>query len=182
MCKTLARPYGGLRWVVGLCLAGFLTAALALAGGPPPPRHVTIEGRVVRVHDGDTITLSDAADQAHQIRLNGIDAPEVGQAFGKASKRYLSERLADRRVVAECHKTDRYGREVCLVFAGGSDVGLEQIQAGMAWYFRRYGNELPQERRKEYADVEAKARAERRGLWADKQPIPPWDWRRDNGR
>lgn len=79
--------------------------------------------------------------------------------------------------MAECHKTDRYGRKVCRVLVGGVDVGLEQIRAGLAWYFRRYGNELPPNRRQQYADGEAQAKDARRGLWADVAPVPPWEWR-----
>ena len=85
--------------------------------------------------------------------------------------------LANREAVAECIKTDRYGRQVCRVLVGGADAGLEQIQAGMAWYFRRYAKELPPDRREQYADMEAQAKGERRGLWADAEPTPPWDWR-----
>jgi endonuclease YncB( thermonuclease family) len=68
------------------------------------------------------------------------------------------------------------------VLVGGGDVGLAQIQAGMAWFFRRYANELPPERRREYADMEAQAQNEGRGLWADAQAVPPWEWRADHRR
>ena len=80
-------------------------------------------------------------------------------------------------VVAECGKTDRYGREVCRVLVGGVDAGLEQVRGGLAWFFRRYAKELPPDRRQPYADTEAEARADRRGLWADGEPVAPWDWR-----
>ncbi len=80
--------------------------------------------------------------------------------------------------MAECGKIDRYRREVCRVLVGGSDAGLEQIRAGMAWFFRRYAKELPPERRRQYTDMEAQAQAERRGLWADAEPVAPWEWRR----
>jgi endonuclease YncB( thermonuclease family) len=81
--------------VVLLCLAG----STAACGG-------TIEGRIVGVHDGDSITLLDAENRQHKIRLDGIDAPELGQPFGRAAKRHLANRMA----VAECSKTDRYRR------------------------------------------------------------------------
>ena len=60
---------------------------------------------------------------------------------------------------------------------GGADAGLEQVRAGLAWYFRRYAKELTPDRRQQYADAEAQAQAERRGLWADAEPVAPWDWR-----
>ena len=68
-------------------------------------------------------------------------------------------------------------REVCRVLVGGADAGLEQVRAGLAWFFRRYAKELPPDRRQQYADMEAQAKAEQRGLWADAEPVAPWDWR-----
>lgn len=88
-----------------LCLAGWATAE-------------TIEGRIVGVTDGDTITLLDVDSRQHKIRLDGIDAPESGQPFGRAAKQHLAELLANREAVAECSKTDRNRREVCRVLVG----------------------------------------------------------------
>jgi len=79
--------------------------------------------------------------------------------------------------VAKCSKIDRYGRRVCRVLVGGVDAGLEQVRAGLAWFFGRYAKELPPDRRQQYADMEAQAQAERRGLWADAAPVAPWEWR-----
>ena len=154
-----------------------LIAALCLVVTTTTASGHTIEGRIVGVHDGDTITLLDAAHRQHKIRLDGIDAPERGQPFGRASKQHLAELLANREAVAECSKTDRYGRKVCRVLVGVADAGLEQIRAGLAWFFRRYAKELPPDRREQYAEMETAAKAERRGLWADAEPTPPWDWR-----
>jgi endonuclease YncB( thermonuclease family) len=155
-----------IRLIVALCLVGSTTAS----------GH-TIEGRIVGVHDGDTITLLDADNRQHKIRLDGIDAPELGQPFGRASKQHLVALVANREAVAECGKADRYGREICRVLVRGADAGLAQLRAGMAWYFRRYAKELPPDRRQQYADMETQAQAERRGLWTDGEPVPPWDWR-----
>jgi endonuclease YncB( thermonuclease family) len=66
----------------------------------------TIEGRVVGVSDGDTITVLDVSKAQHKVRLAGIDAPEKGQAFGNASKESLSRLVFDRQVEARCHKKD----------------------------------------------------------------------------
>ena len=84
-----------------------------------------VEGRVVGVSDGDTITVLDDAKSQHKIRFAGIDAPEKGQAFGERSKQNLSALVFQKRVEARCHKKDRYGREVCAVFVSLRDVGLE---------------------------------------------------------
>lgn len=136
-----------------------------------------VEGRVVGIADGDTITLLDADRRLHKIRLDGIDAPEMGQPFGRASKQHLAKLLFNREAIAECSKTDRYGRDVCRVLVGGADTGLEQIRGGMAWYFRRYAKELQLDRREQYERTERTAESGRLGLWADAAPIPPWEWR-----
>ena len=145
-----------MRFTVALCLVGLVASTHA-------GTH-QIEGRIVGVTDGDTITLLDADHRQHKIRLDGIDAPESGQPFGRALKQHLAELVANREAVAACGKIDRYRREVCRVLVGGADAGLEQIRAGMAWYFRRYAKELPPDRRQQYAEMEAQAKEERRGL------------------
>jgi endonuclease YncB( thermonuclease family) len=123
-------------------------------------------------------SLLDADRRQHKIRLDGIDAPERGQPFGGASKRNLSDLALNQDALAECSKVDRYGREVCRVLADGVDICLEQLRAGMAWFFTRYAKDLPPDRREEYADAEAQAKGERRGLWSDAAPVAPWGWRR----
>ena len=137
----------------------------------------TIEGRIVGITDGDTVTLLDNDRRQHKVRLDGIDAPEKAQPFGNASKRHLSDLAFNRDAVAECSKTDRYGREVCRVLVGGVDVCLAQIQAGMGWHFKRYAKEQTRLHREQYAGAEVEARAERRGLWVDRAPVAPWEWR-----
>jgi len=79
-------------------------------------------------------------------------------------------------------KRDRYGRIVGFVIVGGLDVNLVQVKAGMAWFYRYYQKELSRENRKLYAKAEDQARSERRGLWQDKNPMPPWEWRRQRLR
>jgi endonuclease YncB( thermonuclease family) len=132
---------------------------------------------VVGVSDGDTITVLDQAKVQHKIRLNAIDAPEKGQAFGNASKESLSRLVFDKTVEARCHKRDRYAREVCKVIRGSTDVNLEQIRAGMGWWYREYAKEQSAEDQKSYAQAEDEARGRRVGLWKDAKPMPPWEWR-----
>jgi endonuclease YncB( thermonuclease family) len=132
----------------------------------------------VSVHDGDTITILDDSKGQHKIRLSGIDAPELGQPFGDASRQNLARYVFEREVVAQCPKRDRFGRSVCLVRVNGEDVNLAQLRDGMAWHFKRYQDEQPLEEREAYGQMEEWARAQRNGLWRDKQRIPPWDWRR----
>ncbi len=138
----------------------------------------TIEGRVVGVSDGDTITVLDSTKKQHKIRLQGIDAPEAKQAFGQASKQHLSNLVFNRQVVAECGKIDRYKRQVCVVMVNGQDANLAQVRAGIAWWYRAYANEQIPEHRAQYQAAEMDARKQRIGLWRDADPVPPWKWRR----
>jgi len=151
--------------------------AAALCAGAFQAWAEEVRGRVVGVSDGDTITVLDAAKRQHKVRLAGIDAPEKGQAFGNASKENLSKLVFDRQVTADCYKRDQYGREICRVFRGGTDIPLEQLRAGLAWHYARFANEQRPDERAAYVDAEASAKASRRGLWSDKAPQAPWEWR-----
>ncbi len=128
-------------------------------------------GRVVGVGDGDTLTVRTDGGRRVRVRLAGIDAPEHDQPYGVAATRSLAglalNRVVRVRVVAE----DDYGRTVGAVRSGGRDLDAEQVRRGMAWVYRRYARS-----RRLYA-LEAEAKQARRGLWADSNPIPPWDWR-----
>ena len=151
-----------------LCLS---PSFVAIAGGH------TIQGRIVGVHDGDSVTLLDATNRQYKVRLDGIDAPELGQTFGRASKASLSRLTFRREAIAKCGKVDRYRREVCSLHVAGTDAGLAQVEAGMAWYFRRYEKELTAERRQANEQAEKQARDNRKGLWIEVSPVAPWDWR-----
>lgn len=141
-----------------------------------------IEGRVVGISDGHTITVRDNAKAQHRIRLAGIDAPEKGQAFGDRSKQNLSALVFQKRVEAYCHKKDRSGREVCAVFVDLRDVALEQIRAGMAWHDKEYQHEQTTQDRLVYRDEEEAAKAGQVGLWRDANPVPPWQYRNSKNR
>jgi len=98
-------------------------------------------GRIVSIADGDTITLLDSGRRQHRIRIGGIDAPEKGQPFGQRSKEHVAELAFGKDAKADCYKVDRYGRDVCTVFVDGKDVGLAQLDAGLAWWYRKYAHE-----------------------------------------
>jgi endonuclease YncB( thermonuclease family) len=80
--------------------------------------------------------------------------------------------------VADCYKIDRYRRLVCTVYVAGKDVGLAQLDAGLAWWSRNYANEQSPQERLEYEIAEKKAYVDRIGLWQEKNPMPPWEWRK----
>lgn len=137
----------------------------------------TLTGRVVGIADGDTLTLLDATNTQHKIRLSGIDSPEKGQPFGQACKKSLSDLAYDRAVAIESSKLDRYGRVIGKVLVNGQDVNLEQVRRGCGWHYKKYQNEQILDDRLSYNSAEESARASRVGLWADNEPMPPWDWR-----
>jgi endonuclease YncB( thermonuclease family) len=138
-------------------------------------------GLVVRVADGDTITVIDADRVQHVVRLAGIDAPERGQPFSQVSRRHLSELVHGRQVAVHWSKIDRYGRLVGRVQVHGRDANLAQVEVGLAWWFRKYAHEQPAAERDSYAAAERDARAHALGLWRDAAPLAPWDHRRKLG-
>ena len=140
-----------------------------------------IQGEVVGLADGDTITVLDANRTQHKIRLAGIDAPEKRQPFGTRSKESLSAMVFRRQVSVEWKKTDRYGRIIGKVLVGDVDVCLEQVKHGMAWHYKTYEREQLPEDRRAYAAAEDQARRSRVGLWRDPSPVPPWDFRKRRG-
>ena len=133
----------------------------------------TIEGLVVSVADGDTITILDDTNTQHKIRLAGIDAPEKKQAFGNVSKKELSDLVYKKQVTVEFYKKDRYQRLVGKVLINDQDVNLEMVNIGLAWHYAKYQNEQSFEDRIEYAQAEADSRLLRRGLWLDKAQTAP---------
>jgi endonuclease YncB( thermonuclease family) len=138
----------------------------------------TLQGKVVSVADGDTVTVLDAQKTQHKIRLQGIDAPERGQAYGNKSKQSLNEMVQGKEVTVEYQKKDKYGRVVGKVLLNKIDVCLEQVKRGMAWHYKQYANEQLYDDQETYSLAEQQAKAELIGLWRDKQPVPPWEFRK----
>ena len=132
---------------------------------------------IVGVSDGDTLTArcdrtTDAAAQTLKVRLAEIDAPEKAQPFGARSKAHLASLCFGRAAQVRAQTVDRYGRTVARVWCDGVDANAEQVRVGLAWAYERY---LKDER---LLAVQTDAREAQRGLWADVQPVPPWEWRR----
>ena len=131
------------------------------------------KGEVVKISDGDTFTLLVNGKEQVKVRIDGIDAPEKGQAFGNRAKEYLSKLIWGESVIVQVSKTDRYGRSIGKVSTPKiTDVGLEMIKAGYAWQYRDYNND------QSYTAAENFARKNMRGLWQDKNPIRPQDFRK----
>lgn len=136
-----------------------------------------ISGKVIRVADGDTITVLDAQMQQHKVRLAGIDAPERRQAFGHRAQELLASLVASQQVDVETEKTDKYGRLVGKVLVHGRDINLAVVVAGLAWHYKTYESEQTPADRMLYASAELEARNQRKGLWIDPSPEAPWTWR-----
>lgn len=137
-----------------------------------------MQGKVVNVADGDTITVLDAQNTKHKIRLQGLDAPERAQPFGQKSMQSLHHLVHSKQVTIDFDKKDKYGRTVGKVLLNGTDICLEQIKAGMAWHYKQYQSEQSKEDRKIYADAEVAAQTQGVGLWKDKNPTSPWEYRK----
>ena len=131
-------------------------------------------GKVIGVADGDTITVL-RGKRPQKIRLYGIDTPEKGQPYGQTARKYLASLIAGSIVDIETVNTDRYGRTVGIVTDGNRDINQEMVKAGYAWVYRRYCDKPFCEY---WISLESEAKADKKGLWQEPDPVPPWEWRR----
>lgn len=142
----------------------------------------TIEGRVINVTDGDTLTILTADSKPLKVRLTGIDAPEKRQPYGDKSKEHLASLTHQKIVKVEYSGTDRYQRTLGKVFLEDIDINLEQILNGFAWHYKAYAKDQSIGDQNEYSGAEETARRNRRGLWQDERPQPPWEFRKGSSR
>ena len=135
----------------------------------------SLNGKVVKVSDGDTFTLLLENNSTVRIRLHGVDAPEMkgGQPYSRVSREYLSGMIAGKQVTVAVKDTDRYGRYIGVVSTTTiKDVNLKMIESGMAWHYSYYDNTPA------YIKAQKRARQDKKGLWKDKNPINPYQWRK----
>nr|WP_241392386.1 thermonuclease family protein [Serratia entomophila] len=140
-----------------------------------------IQGKVVRVLDGDTIEIKTLADSIPiyetpvRIRLLNIDAPEKKQPFGRWSTNQLKELIAGQLVTVTYTQKDRYGRVLGrVVTTNGIEANSYMVENGAAWVYDQYNTDssLPA--------LQRRAKEQKHGLWADSNPVPPWEWRHSN--
>lgn len=153
-------------------MKSLLLLALALSA------HATayeLVGKVIHVTDGDTVTLLDDAREQYKIRLYGIDAPERKQPYGAKSTDLLAGMVKGKTIRAVCANADRYGRNVCTLYDGMTDVNAEMVRQGGAWVYRKYYGKTGA-----YYALEDEARKAGRGLWhtSEYQAVEPWEWRK----
>lgn len=141
----------------------------------------TYEGKVTRVHDGDTVWVKDDKRNRHKIRMAYIDAPETNQRFGKESKDNLYKKAIDQRAEVVVYSVDNYNREVAKVVVKGEDLNLSQLQDGLAWHYCYHAaTDQPWEDYNKYQSSFKAAQDNKVGLWKDKNPTAPWDFRKND--
>lgn len=151
-----------------------VTPASSLPQAPSPSANKHL-WRVVGVYDGDTVTCLDENNQQQKVRLAEIDAPESGQDFGKVSREALAALVFGRTVEVTDQGRDRYGRWIANLSVDGIDVNRQMVATGNAWVYTAYSNDPAM------AEAQKQAQAARIGLWAQDNPVPPWDYRK-NGK
>ena len=162
-----------------LCFSAIAILVLLLAPSCAVPR--TVEGKVFRVIDGDTLTLVTPEGTKLRVRLYGIDAPEVrhekmpGQPHGEKAREALEALVLGRIVTVEVVDIDTHRRAVGIVRCSGADINRQMVQSGHAWAYRRY---LSAPYASVYIEAETEARKMRAGLWKQPNPDPPWEFKR----
>jgi len=132
-----------------------------------------ISGKVIKIIDGDTYDLLTDDKKTIRVRMEGIDAPEKGMPYYKASKKHLGSLCMNQRIEVVSTGEDKYGRTLAFSYlSDGAELGHLMIEAGMAWHFKKYNDD------EDLAALEIEARKNKTGLWAENCPIPPWEVRR----
>lgn len=175
-----------LAWGLILLLAAFLSGRFGLnapsAGEPAPApaeSRKIITGRVITVHDGDTLTLRTDDGREVKVRFFGIDAPEMAQDWGRPAKRLLASLTERKMVRVEQYDRDQYGRVVGRVFVEDRPVDQELVAAGRVWVYERYCSAPHCDQLRAEQNT---ARQKKLGLWEDTDPEPPWVWRQQHRR
>jgi micrococcal nuclease len=148
------------------------TTTIPTTPRPAPPKE--LHATVVRVFDGDSFLVRmDGAEQ--QVRLQGVDCPEHGQPFGNMAKQFTRELILHKRLTIESVGRDQYDRILGHPrLPDGRRLDYELVRAGMAWWYRHYSDDP------RLGELETEARRDKRGLWRDANPVPPWQWRREH--
>jgi endonuclease YncB( thermonuclease family) len=155
-----------------LCLATSVWADFK-AGIESNTRTADFTSPVVRVIEGDTIEVLRDHHYEH-FRLNGIDCPEKGQAFGILAEHVASDLVFRKEVTLKIHGLDEYGRTVGdVILPDGLNLNQELVRRGLCWWYRGQapGNTVME-------GLEKAAREAKKGVWSDPQSIPPWEWRK----
>jgi endonuclease YncB( thermonuclease family) len=155
-----------IKWCSLLSIAVILLWALTALGG-------ALSGHVVRVLDGDLVELLHHG-KTERIRLNGIDCPEKDQAYGERAKQATSRLVSGKDVMLNTYGPDKNGRTIAdVLLSDGTNVNYMLVREGWCWWDRKYA---PGNRKLE--GLEKAARDGKKGLWAEPNPVAPWEWRK----
>lgn len=141
---------------------------------------VFLRGKVVSVADGDTLTVFMQDGRWERVRLYGVDCPETGQRGGADAAAFTGELALFEKAEVAVIDTDRYGRSVAIVtLPDGVSLNEALVRNGHAWVYGAYCA-IPQ--CLHWKALEKEARKEKRGLWKEERPVPPWRWRKTGRR
>ena len=147
---------------------------LVAFNGPGPSVAVELEGVVVAVPEGDALEVLHEGT-VFFIRLQDVDAPEIGQPYGKEAQVFVESLALGKRAKVSTVGSLQAGTSLkgTMTLASGLNLSHELLKAGLAWWDRQAaaGNDS-------LWKLEREARTEHRGLWEDEDPIPPWEWRK----
>lgn len=138
------------------------------------------QGKVVSVSDGDTVNVLDKNNKLYKVRLAWIDAPEMGQDFGRKSKENLSKMIFNKMVFVQSSERDQYGRDLGVIYLNGVNVNKSQVQSGMAWAYKYYIDKSKNAELKDYLILQDLAKKQKKGLWSGSSPVEPYLFRRQN--
>lgn len=131
-----------------------------------------IQGRVIKVTDGDTITLLTKNNKKIKIRLYGIDCPEKGQDYYQVAKNYLSKEVYQKNVNVEVKNKDRYQRSVGIVWLNNTNINLSLLKQGLAWHYVQYDKSAT------YANAQKNAQLNKKNIWSSNKATAPWEFRK----
>lgn len=131
-----------------------------------------LKGKVVKISDGDTMTVLDSLNQQHRIRLHGIDSPEKGQDYYQVAKDYAGQLCFQKQVEVAILDYDHYKRAIGKIYVDGLEVNLSLLKVGLAWHFTQF------DQSEEYALAEAEAKLNKMNIWSLKTVTAPWEFRK----
>ena len=145
-----------------------------------PQIFADVNGVISRVIDADTVVLKSDQGINYKIRLLGIDAPEINQVYGKEATIYLSNKVLGKNLRVLGENKDRYHRLLGKLILNDNDINLDLVKNGMAWHYKFYKKSQEKKDQLLYSNAEIYAKVNKLGLWAEKLPVPPWQWRKKN--
>lgn len=134
-----------------------------------------LNGKITRVSDGDTVILTDEKGTRKKIRLDGIDAPEVGQEYGDVATEFVKGNALNQIARVEVIGIDKYDRVLGVVYVGDLNINEALLSNGLAWQYHYNKNG-------KYAELVAEAKQKRLNIWSTNRSIDPYDWRKENKR